>query len=100
MADKTVAELQADIAAAQLEIDRIQAAPLQAVLDAFNKPTIASAIQVAQDSLPMLTGERRQQVENMITVLTLSPAFLAQELDGINVRLNPPEVPTPAAPAQ
>lgn len=99
MTEKSIAELEAEITAAQLEIDRKQLVPLQAVIDAFNKPTIVAALAACRDNLDLLTGERRQQVQNLITVLANSPTYLAQQAAAIDARVNPPAAPEPEAPA-
>ena len=90
MVEKTTEQLEAEIQTAQLEIERRQLEPLQAVVDAFNKPTVAAALQAAKDNLMKMTGERRQQAQNLITVLENSPEFLRQQIDAINARVNPP----------
>ena len=99
MTEKTIAELLVEIELAQLEIDRQQLAPLQAIIDAFNKPTIANALQTCRDQLENLTGERRQQVQNLITVLEASPAYLAGQAAAIDARVNPPADPEEQEPA-
>src|SRR5690606_15635490 len=95
MTEKTIAELLVEIELAQLEIDRQQLAPLQAIIDAFNKPTIATALQTCRDNRDHLAGERRQQVQNLIAVLEASPAYLSQQAAAIDARVNPPAEPEP-----
>jgi hypothetical protein len=101
--EKTTEQLQAEIAAAQLELERRQLAPLAAVIAAFNETKVKAARTVAEANLNLLTGERRQQVQNLVTVLTLSTQFLTEQHAAIDARVNPPAAPeggpgTPPAP--
>ena len=97
--EKTNEQLQAEIAAAQLELERRELAPLAAILAAFGETKVNTARTVAETNIPLLTGERRQQTQNLVTVLTLSTQFLAEQRAAIDARVNPPAAPeAPPAP--
>jgi small-conductance mechanosensitive channel len=97
--EKTIEQLQAEIAAAQMELERRELAPLAAVIAAFNDNKVKAARTAAETNLLSLTGERRQQVQNLITVLSLSTQFLAEQHAAIDARVNPPAAPeVPPAP--
>jgi hypothetical protein len=95
----TLAELQAQITAAQLEIDRLMIAPLQAIVAAFSDEAIQNAINVAQDNLDFCTGEARHQINNLLIVNNNSVQFLKNHVAHLDARVNgtalPPLAPTP-----
>jgi len=94
----TLAELQEQLAATQLEIDKRQLAPLTAIINALDNETIDNAMTVIQTNLPELTGEKYQQAQNILTVLSNSPRYLLSQRDEIEARANPQpaEEPVPA----
>lgn len=90
MTKLTIAELQTQIAAAQLEIDKQMLEPILAVVEAFSDPAIQNAIDVAQANLELCTGEVRQQISNLLIVNQNSVQFLRNHADNLNLRLNGP----------
>lgn len=90
MTEKTLAELQAEQAVIELQIEALEVAPLQAITAAFDDPAFAAALSAVSDNLDNLTGERRQQAQNIIQVLGYSPGFLEAQLAEIQSRLVPP----------
>lgn len=85
----TLAELQAQAVAIQMEIDKRQVAPLTAIVDAFSNPAVADAVTVVQEQLEQLTGEARQQAQNILTVLQNSPQYLKNRRDAIQAQTAP-----------
>lgn len=86
----TVAEMIAQREALDRQIEAAEITPLEAILSALDKPTVHTALATLQEQIGNLTGDRQVQANNLITVLTHSPAFLRGQLEGIQARQHPP----------
>ena len=95
----TIADLQAQIATAQLEIDRLMIAPINAVVDAFSDEAIQNAVHVAQANLEFCTGEAKHQINNLLIVNNNCVQFLKNHVAQLESRVNgtplPPLAPSP-----
>lgn len=94
----TLAELQAQITTAQLEIDRLMIAPINAVVDAFSNEAVHNAIGVAQANLEFCTGEAKHQINNLLIVNSNCVQFLKNYVAQLESRVNGTPLP-PLAPA-
>lgn len=93
MTEKTLQELQAEQAAIQVQIEKLEIAPLQAINAALSDSAFSNAIAVLEANVDHLTGNRHQQAHNVLTVLQHSPGFLVEEFTAMDARLNPPPPP-------
>lgn len=95
----TLAELQAQITAAQLEIDRLMIAPINAIVDAFSDEAIQNAVTVAQANVDFCTGEAKHQINNLLVVNNNCVLFLKNYVAQLESRVNgtplPPLAPSP-----
>lgn len=89
----TLADLVAQREALERQIEAAEIAPLRAIGEALAKPAVPKALEVLQAQVESLSGERRKQAENLITVLTHCPAFLTAQLAAIEERKAAAEPP-------
>ncbi len=102
-APKTIQELEAQINTIRQEIEQRELAPLEAITLVLRDPAFAAAVEIIQENMELLSGQRQQQASNLLTVLGIVPGFLEKEADEITARLAPPPSPllplAPPAPA-
>ncbi len=95
MEAKTLQELEQQIADAKLAIAKLEIMPLQAINEEIAKLDFTSMTATITANLGNLTEQRREQAQNILTVLSHCPAFLIEEANRLDQMINPskPEVP-------
>lgn len=98
MEAKTLQELEQQIADAKLAIAKLEVVPLQAINDEIAKLDFAALTEAITSNLGNLTNQRREQAQNILTVLNHCPAFLSEEANRLDQMINPPEPAVPGTP--
>ena len=97
MTQKTLEELEQQIADAKLAIAKLEIDPLRAINEEIAKIDFAAVVKVIMANLDGLTDQRRQQAKNIVDVFSHSPAFLVAEATRLDALINPPPAPEPQA---
>ena len=91
MTTKTRAELQAERDALDLAIAAHDLEHISTAATALTKPAVATLLTALTGLLPELSvGAAREQIGNVITVLTHVPGFIAGEAARLDALVNPP----------
>lgn len=77
----------------QAEIELNELPVLQGVNAILGSEAIADAVETLSDAMFLLSGERRQQLSNILSVLNHGPVFLRSEADRIEAANAPPPAP-------
>lgn len=94
-------QLEAEIAQKQAELNAAQLPALVAATTALNHAKVGAALTALQENIGGLRGERAQQANNLIVVLTSSIAFLNAERAAIEAaQAGGGETETPEGDAQ
>ncbi len=91
MQNKTLQELQLQIAEANLAIAKLELEPLKAINFELAKIDFSDLMSTINTNAEFLTAERKQQALNIVTVLSHSPTFLLQEANNIDQMVNAQE---------
>jgi hypothetical protein len=77
----------------QAEIELNELPVLEGVNDVLASEPVASAVETLSEAMFLLSGERRQQLSNILSVLNHGPVFLRAEVDRIQAENTPPAPP-------
>lgn len=77
----------------QAEIELNELPVLEGVNAVLASEPVASAVETLSEAMFLLSGERRQQLSNILSVLNHGPVFLRAEADRIQAANAPPATP-------